>query len=277
MRFLSNTLLLIISFFLVSCSYQQGYVGNRLKSADRIAERNHFSKKLVKGGKFWLQTYQRVSDPSKPYIVYLEGDGLAFKDRYTISDDPTPLFPTVLRLAAMDTRANVIYIAKPCQYVMHMEGHVCHNIYWTDQRMSREIVNAMNEVIEEITNKHPIDLIGYSGGGGIATLISAQNPYVKSIITIAGNLDHRSFNKHHKAKQMIGSLNPIDYADKVKHIPQRHLSGGKDKIVPPFITNKYVKQSDSKCVHQEIIQNASHDKGWDEVWEYILSTPFGCQ
>ena len=276
MKYLSNILLLAFVLTISGCTSQHSFVGNRIRAAERIGERYHFTKRLVKGDRFWIQTYQKIIDPERPYVIYLEGDGLAFKNKYTISDDPTPVNPVMLRLAGLDPRPNVIYIARPCQYVLDMNEGVCTPDYWTYKRLSPEIVTAVNDVITKIVGKHPISLIGISSGGGMAVLIAARNPRVTSIITIAGVLDHATWTKYHNVRPLLGSLNPIDYVSKVTKIPQMHWSGGKDKVIPPFIADEFVRAAQSPCVHQEIIQDATHTMGWEKVWEYVLSNPARC-
>ena len=261
-------------FLLTACAGHE----SRQKSANMVAEHSGFKGDVIKAGEFWLQTYQKVSNPALPYTVYIEGDGFAFRDKWHISPDPTPTRPMLLELATQDYRSNVIYIARPCQYEpINMDLH-CNNSYWTVKRMSDEVVNSINVAINKLTHNQPVDLIGYSGGGGIAVLIGARNHHIRSIITIAANLDIVAFNQYHNVRPMVGSLNPIDVASKVKNIPQTHYTGGGDTIVPSFIADKFVQAADSSCVKQEIIPDVSHDgNGWKKNWNYILSTPVTCQ
>jgi len=277
MKYLSRINLLftvIICALLSSCGSS---IPLRIVDSDYVGKSNNFTKRLVKGGDFWLTTYQRINNKNLPYVFYIEGDGLAFNSRYSISDNPTPTRPMLLKLAALDDRPNVVYVARPCQYTDVKLNPKCNNqSYWTDSRMSNDVVLSINEVIEALNNSRPFSLVGFSGGGGIAVLIAARNKNVKDIITLSGNLDHVSFNRHHNAKPMLASLNPIDYAAKISKIPQLHVSGGDDKVVPPFIADKYVKASNSICVHQTIFNTAKHQKGWEELWKYILSMPLTC-
>ena len=254
-------------FLLTSCA----------PSAKLIAEKHHFTDQAVKGGKFLLQTYQKVTNPSLPYAIYIEGDGLAFKNKRTISDDPTPIHPVMLSLAVLDTRPNVVYLARPCQYLLEENRAVCDYHYWTSKRMSEDSVAAMNDAINTISHGRPIDLIGYSGGGGVAILVAARNPSVRSIITVAGNLDHVTFNQYHHVPPMKDSLNPIDYALKVNNIPQLHLSGQNDKIVPTLIAKKFVEATNSTCAYQEIVANTTHQEGWGKIWSSIFKKVFICK
>jgi dienelactone hydrolase len=262
--------ILILALFLSGC---KGY--NR--DLESIEKFSHFEKVLVKGGDFWITTYQKISNKNKPYVFYIEGDGSAFNGKYRVSSNPTPKSHLLIDLAAMDERPNVVYIARPCQYTpMHLNP-TCNSKYWTNKRLSDDSVQSLNDVINSINNNHnKFSLVGYSGGGGVAVLIAARNHMVKDIITIAGNLDIVAFTGHHKVTPMIGSLNPIDYAWEVRNIPQLHVSGGKDTIVPPFIANKFVQKASSNCVKQMIFQNTTHWKGWDIIWKDLYKTPVLC-
>lgn len=242
-----------------------------------IGSMHKFEKQLVKGGDFWITTYQKTTNKSLPYVFYIEGDGRAFNGKYKVSNNPTPKSRLLIELAAMDDRANVVYIARPCQFTpMDLNPKCSTTAYWTSKRLSDDSVESINQVINQVNNGRPFSLIGYSGGGGIATLVAARNSLVKDIITISGNLDHKKFTQHHNVDPMVYSLNPIDYAKKINHIPQLHLSGGKDTIIPPFIADNYVQESDSSCVRQRIFPNKTHYKGWKDVWKYILDLPLVC-
>lgn len=269
-----NIILILIGLvFLSACAPNHS---TRLKVADAIAAKNGFKSKIVKGGKFWIHTYQKILDPNLPYVFYIEGDGFAFKNKFTISEDPTPRNPVILKLAASDYRSNIVYIARPCQYLEEASRTNCDNTYWTRKRLAPEVIDAMNDVIKNISGRQPIDLVGYSSGGGVAVLIASRNDNVRSILTIAGLLDHRLFTQHHRVLDMIGSLNPVDVAYKNRNIPQLHLSGGRDIVVRPFIVDSYVQASKSACVRHEVIPGASHNNGWNHIWQNILNTPLRC-
>lgn len=273
-HFKNLLLSLILITFISGCT---GTFTTRYRMADALAEKNGFQSKIMKGGRFWLQTYQKITDSKLPYVVYLEGDGFAFKNKFAISDDPTPLRPTVLKLAVSDYRSNVIYVARPCQYVGAGVRDSCDNAYWTRKRLAPEVIDSINEVIKNIAQDHPIDLVGFSSGGGAAVLVASRNDNVRSIITIAGLLDHKLFTEHHRVLDMIGSMNPIDVANKISNIPQIHLSGGRDTIIRPSIADAFIKASNSKCIRHEIIPDATHNRGWQKVWGNIINNPPTCR
>lgn len=272
MKFLSNIVLLAIAALTLQSCQTITYGQNPAT----IGELYGFQKVLVKGGDFWLTTYQKITNEHKPFVFYIEGDGAAFNGKYRVSRNPTPRRQMLIKLAAMDDRPNVVYIGRPCQYTPMELNPKCTMQYWTDKRLSDDSVQSMNDVINSINNSHKFSLIGFSGGGGIAVLIAARNYMTKDIITIGGNLDIVAFTTYHNVTPMIGSLNPIDYAQQVKHIPQLHISGGKDTIIPPFIADKFVQKASSSCVKQQIFEDISHNHGWEKVWEYIYNQPVRC-
>ena len=263
-----------ISFTLSGCKLTS-IDGNPLTSGKLY----QFERTLVKGGDFWITTYQKITDNSKPYVFYIEGDGAAWAGKYRVSHNPTPRKQMFIKLAAMDYRPNVVYIARPCQYTPMKLNPKCtaQGGYWTDKRMSDDSVESLNEVINKINNNQKFSVVGFSGGGGIAVLIAARNNKIRDVLTIAANLDHAAFTYHHNVTPMIGSLNPINYAYDVRHIPQLHISGGKDDIIPPFIADKFVKAVGSNCAKQRIFPAVSHNKGWERIWDYVLrNEPIRC-
>lgn len=275
MKYRSKSLLALITCVILSSCVTNDFTKHRV--AEHFAQEHGFKKELVYGGHFWITTFQRITSHNLPYVFYIEGDGEAFKNRYTISDDPTPRSTMLLQLASMDRRPNVVYVARPCQYTPMELNNSCNHTYWSDKRMSEDSIHSLNEVITKLSSGQLVDLIGFSGGGGVAVLVAARNKQVRSIITVAANLDHVNFNKYHRVRPMIGSLNPIDYAKKVRSIPQIHLSGGQDKVVPAFIADDFVKAAANPyCVKREIISNATHLKNWDKDWLYILNIPLKC-
>jgi len=268
-------IIFLVSVFLSGCSTTYD-VASRVKHSQDIASQNNFKQQLVKGGDFVLTTYQRITDRNLPFVFYIEGDG-HLADGAVNSDNPTPANPMLLKLATMDKRPNVVYIARPCQYTPLEMNPKCINDYWLDKRMGQEVLNSINEVINTLNNGQKFSLVGFSGGGGLTILIASQNSNVKDIITIAGNLDTEKFDKHHNYRgYLVKSLNPINYAKQVNNIPQLHLSGMDDKVIPLFIAELYVKDSNSSCVKHKIFPNILHTQGWDKVWSSVLDMPLNC-
>jgi pimeloyl-ACP methyl ester carboxylesterase len=174
-------------------------------------------------------------DHDGPVDVYIEGGGLAWRSKSEPSMDPTPRHALGLALATADWGANVVYIARPCQFTPMTMNPRCGVAYWTGKRFAPEVVAALGQAIDQVAAGRTIHLIGYSGGGALAVLVAARHFDVASIRTVAGNLDHDEVNRFHGVSPMPDSLNAIDVAGAVTAVPQIHFSGGDDTVVPAAI------------------------------------------
>ncbi|MCP4392993.1 MAG: alpha/beta hydrolase [Alphaproteobacteria bacterium] len=271
-------LVLFLTFMVCGCASLE----KRYAKVSRVAEKNGFTYVEIPSDPFILTGYYKFNSPSKPLHVYIEGDGFAWVNRRTISNNPTPRDPLVLRLAALDKADNIIYIARPCQYVTPAKNPQCNNHkYWTSHRFASEVISSVSNAITfglEKAKASSIHLVGYSGGGAVAVLVAAVRKDVKSIITVAGNLDHEILNEKANVSTLTGSLNAVDAAKDVRHIPQIHFVGAKDKIVPKFVSESYLENSGAGgCVAIHLVPNASHHKGWEQLWPSLLNIAHPCE
>jgi len=268
-RFLRNFILLAFPALLAGCVTLAGNI-----NADRIADSAAFDKSFLQTKDFTLTTYYHFNRPGEPLNIYIEGDGRAWLTRSQLSKDPTPQNPLVLNLAALDSSANVAYLARPGQYT-ETGMPLCDPVYWSNKRFAEEVVSSIDEAINQLCFKsksNKINLIGYSGGAAIAVLIAARRNDVISIRTIAGNLDSEAITRYHHVSPLIGSLNPIEAADEIKDIPQRHFIGAHDKVVPSTVAQAFVsREGDKDYKRITIIEEATHTKGWCEHWKELLS------
>lgn len=243
-----------------------------MNKADNLATSAHLQPIVCNTRLFAIQGYQRIKPCATSLVVYLEGDGAAWNNRHTIASEPTPRNPIALQLAALDPADNILYLARPCQY---LTGPTCTKKYWTSHRYSPEIKQAINQAITEVTDRYPITnitLIGYSGGGVLASLIAAQRTDVTGIITIAANLDIDFWTKLHHVTPLWGSENPCTYAEELQHIPQIHIIGGNDDIVPVEVVKSYLHCLPTKLnTTITVIPNLSHNSRWEEKWPEILT------
>lgn len=266
---------------LASCSTMA--VESRFETAKRIASPVHMHKRLIPAERFELTAYERIHDRTGGEVnLYIEGDGIAWVSRRRWSLDPTPLDPTALRLAAADKAQNVIYLARPCHYSKLVDNSSpCHRDYWTNKRYAPEVLVAYNEALNNIKRRHNItgfNLVGYSGGGTVASLLAAERDDVKTLRTVAGNLDHKAHSKFHNVTILHNSLNPPDYAKKLRDIPQRHFIGTKDKIVPDYVFNSYKSAlGKNACLKSTYVAEVSHDEGWTQRWPALMNEPVDCK
>ena len=223
---------------------------------------------------FTLTSYERLQGPAKDIHVYIEGDGHSWRSKYKLSSNPTPKNPLALKLAMIDPHSHVVYLARPCQYTPLAKDLKCDPKYWSSHRFAPEVIQAMNTALDNIKEKNhnaSFTLIGYSGGGGLAVLIAAQRKDIKELITVAGDLDHKSLNQYHHLSALSHSLNPIECASQLKHLPQKHLSGEKDKVVPPWVAASFAQAVNApEKVSVKILPNVTHHAGWEEQWPIIL-------
>lgn len=251
---------------------------DRHAAADRIAEAAGFQTEVVRTRPFILLARTRLSSPGRPLTVYIEGDGLAWLSRRRLSGDPTPTDPVALRLAALDPGANVVHLARPCQYV---DDSACHARYWSSHRFSENVISAIDQAIEHFRKRigaPEVHLVGYSGGAAVAVLVAARRKDVASLRTVAGNLDPEALNRHFGVTPLTGSLNPADHAAALSQIPQHHFVGRDDRVVPAFVADGFaMKAGDTRCIRISTIDGVSHQSGWPERWQMLLSLPVACR
>lgn len=220
-----------------------------------------FQYQEINAGAFRLASWQRISDPAGVYKIYIEGDGHAFDSRGRATDDPTPRADLVRRLAMADPDPNIVYLARPCQYI---KGEICAQRHWTTARFAPEIIFAIHDAVRKITGKNPVVLIGYSGGAQVAGLItvSKQGLNVRKIITIAGNLDHEAWTRYHKLPPLNESMNLDSYRRQFAAVKQVHYVGENDDIIPPRLVKEFVENNAAVIV----VRGADHASGWEKYF-----------
>ncbi len=239
--------------------------------------------------------WERVSFDASPFVltgfhkpiegqsatlhVYIEGDGKAFDIKGRPTTDPTPSKPTVFNMAYNDPAANVLYLARPCQFSLQEKPKNCPERVWTSHRFSQEVIHSTNKAItlfKDKTKTTKIILIGYSGGGAVAALAAAHREDVAHLVTVAAALDHNRWMDYFKLPSLSGSLNPIDYAGKLTTLPQTHFIGLKDKVMPRGIADSYIaalkRKGGTKAPPITLIEEPyfDHQCCWAKEWQRLL-------
>ncbi len=215
-----------------------------------------------------LLGFSRFQKESEALVIYIEGDGQAWRTRHQPSEDPSPRPPLALELATLDPSPSVAYIARPGQFTGGIQARNCNIPLWTSHRFSQEVVDAMNQAIEMAKKRAKakrIHLVGYSGGGAIVMLVAAQRNDVTTIRTVAGNLDHDAWTAFHGVTPLFGSLNPALDTKETCTVKQTHYVGGKDKIIPLQIVHAFQTTSCPESIIQ-IVPEATHGDGWQTIW-----------
>ena len=239
-----------------------------LACVHKIVPPAEFVYKEIVTDTFNLYSYQKLNDTRKPVKIYIEGDGYAFNFQGLPSSDPTPKSAFLRNIAFSDYNENVVYLARPCQYILD-KNPICSKRHWSTARFAPETIRSTAEAIKQIAGNNEVVLIGFSGGAQIAGLVAALNPdiKVKKIITIAGNLDHLAWTEYHKLPPLSESLNLENYHKIFASIPQLHYVGKKDKNITIELVENFV-QDKSLIV---VVDKASHNYGWENIIPKIIS------
>ena len=224
---------------------------------------NDFVYKEIKTNTFKLASWQKITNPGGRFKIYIEGDGASFDAYGMPTKNPTPKSNLVRELAFGDYNENVVYLARPCQFV---KDELCSQRHWTTARFSPEVVTASYEAIKQIAQNNEVVLVGFSGGAQVAGLVSVVNEKlnVKKIITIGGNLDHLAWTTYHNLMPLVESLNLENYRNEFMKIEQKHYVGKKDKVIPMSLVYDFVKNDN--LIEQV---KASHNDGWDIIFDKI--------
>ncbi len=204
----------------------------------------------VKSNDYEIATYQKITKPKSDIHIYIEGDGRAFDAYGRPASDPTPRGTMMRDLAMRDKSANVVYMARPCQFIM---SSACSDTDWTDGRFSAKIIDSMATAIKKVAGRRKIVLIGYSGGAMVSGLVIEKYPNVpiKQWVTVAGVLDHAAWTNYFGDAPLTKSLN----LRKMPNVPAKHYIGEDDKVVP----NELSRRAIGKTGEIIVVPNAGHD------------------
>ncbi len=200
-------------------------------------------------GDFEIATFQKIEDSTNPIHIYIEGDGAAFDAAGRPRHNPTPRGRMVRQLAYNDTSPNVVYMARPCQFIM---SPACNPSDWTDGRFSENIIDSVAGAINQIAQNRPIILIGYSGGALVSGLVIERHPEinVRQWITIAGVLNHDDWTSYFGDSPLSASLN----LNGLPHVSQTHYVGEFDETVPYELSTKWTGGK-----NMIVVPGAAHD------------------
>ena len=209
--------------------------------------------------------------------VYLEGDGHAWATARQPSLDPSPKNLLMARLAFSDPTPS-LYLARPCQFV---SATACKPMMWTDRRFSPEVLNSLDQALDQIKQRlgnQDFELVGYSGGAALALLLASRRDDVAQVQTLAGNLSPRQWVELQQLSPLKGSLEPLDEHTRVAQIPQRHIVGNADRVVPPVLLERYQQAlGHPRCLQAVIVPGATHTDGLEQAWREWRNQPINCQ
>jgi pimeloyl-ACP methyl ester carboxylesterase len=226
---------------------------------------------LINGSSFRHRSFARL-DPraGSLLVVFVEGDGSPWVGGgRKIASDPTPRMPLALRLAAI-TPGSVLYLGRPCYFEPAMPAG-CSEELWTSARYSRRIVDSMASAAQSFAAAHRfsrIVLVGYSGGGTLATLMAPAMPSLAGLVSVAGNLDPDAWTRLHGYLPLDG-LNPALQPPLNPALSQWYLTGERDTNVPAQVNERYLRRVSPDRIWS--YPRFDHKCCWERLWPAIYA------
>jgi hypothetical protein len=257
-----------IALALVCCSETHD---GRWRDAAAIAGAAELVPRVVEAQRLPILSFERTGPPDRILTIYIEGDGRAWINPWQAASDPTPTDPVGLRLAAADPAQPLVYFARPCQYLAPAG---CVQRLWTDARLSPEIVDLYQSALDDAlrrTGSRRLGLVGYSGGGALATLVAERRHDVAWLVTIAANLDLAEWTRLEELAPMRQSLDPAADTSAIRALTQRHLVGADDRVVPPAVVQSFLRHLPaSGAARMTVIDGFDHVCCWADAWPRLL-------
>lgn len=232
----------------------------------QIAQKRELNYQVIETNQFQLAAITRAKTNlvhARIIRIYLEGDGIPWRNNRP-NINPTGQARLSLHLFLQDESATA-YLARPC-YEQEIMPASCTPERWTKGRYSETVVSTLIQAIEQIAPTGNIELVGYSGGGTLATLIAHRLSRVTGVLTLATNLDHDAWSEHHGSIPLTSSLNPLDDAPVVNG-SELHLFGSEDRIAPAALAAAYFEKHVAAV---GVIEGFTHHCCWVEQWPKIL-------
>jgi pimeloyl-ACP methyl ester carboxylesterase len=255
----------------------------RLQSATALAEAGGFERLDLSSEAFarpYLAAWARPGSVAGCVRVYLEGDGLSWASRRQPSPDPTPVDPVGLRLALADSsEATLVYLGRPCQYT-GTEDSSCRPILWTAGRYGEDALSAMNSgldaALDQIASSvDDLTLVGFSGGGVMAALLTARREDIDRLVTIAAPLDVDHWTREMQVSPLVLSGSPMWNVDLLRLVEQDHFIGLNDDRVPVSATQRFHAALGPQAPSRmHPIEDLGH-RDWPKRWNELLSTVSG--
>lgn len=258
-----------IALTLVCCSETRD---GRRQEAGAIASAGELAPHVIEAEGLPILSFERAGPPNRILPIYIEGDGRAWINPWQPSRDPTPTDPVGLRMAAADPSQPLVYLARPCQY---LTSAGCVQRLWTDARLSPEIVDLYQSALDNAlrrTGSRLLGLVGYSGGGALAALLAERRGDVAWLVTVAADLDLAEWARLEEFAPMSQSLDPAAEANSIRDLPQFHLVGARDRVVPPAVVQKFLRRiPNAAWAQMTVVPGFDHVCCWADAWPRLLA------
>ena len=255
-----RTLIALSIVLAAACSTPGGQLNDRaLQRGYQVVDVDTGSRALT----VYRSPHQEPGDGR--WHVYLDGDGTPWHRGRSPARDPTARNSLVLDLMDADSRPRLL-LHRPC-YGRRTLPENCTPALWTYARYSGTVVAEMDAALDILRDQwgvREIVLIGYSGGGTLGRLLAARREDVVALVTVAANLDHAAWTRHHGYQPLTSSLRVTDMPPLEAGILQWHLAGEEDAVVPPAVTRRGLARD--RHARLEIIPGFDHRCCWPAIW-----------
>jgi dienelactone hydrolase len=262
------------------CGCSAAELQQRQARAESLAGAYHWQARTIATDAFVLAAWLGPPQQNKEgaLTIYIEGDGFAWASRSRPSANPTPQRPLALELALRHPQGegNAAYLARPCQFVWETDLRGCTRAVWTHQRFSEAAVEASDRAIDRLKSDYGaarLTLVGYSGGGAIATLVAARRDDVVRLVTIAGVLDHALWTDSKHLSPLTGSLNPADAWAGLTGVAQIHYVGSTDEVIDVTLAESFRARFDNpEHIEIVVLEDFDHRCCWTDAWPRLAAS-----
>ena len=242
-----------------------------LERSAQIARDADWQASTLQAAGMHMRSYQQFTEEARSELlhVYLGGDGRPWLGGRYPARDPSGSNPLVLDLMRLDP-GPAVYLGRPCYHGL-AEHDYCEPALWTMGRYSEPIIDAMRHAIGQLLSRlqpRAVVLVGYSGGGVLALAIAEQLALPVYVVTLGGNLDVKAWTDYHGYLPLDGSRDPSRSPARYASIPQLHLQGAQDSVVPPATTLRYTAALPETAVL--LLPEADHRCCWSVPWKRLL-------
>ena len=208
-----------------------------------------------------------------PVMVVFEADGAAWRLRgYLPPSNPTPHRAVGAEIASALAHAfvknTVLYVGRHCQFVSpessSFQAQCLRNHLWTTGRFGEKVVQDMSWLLDTLKTDELGDqdrrliLIGFSGGGTLATLVAMRRSDAACLVTFAAPLDLAAWVAWHGLTPLTESLDPADALHALVRVRHRGFwFGGQDRVVPPAAFGR-LGLSDTLRAHLHVAEGFGH-------------------
>jgi pimeloyl-ACP methyl ester carboxylesterase len=235
----------------------------QITKADAVAAKQGYSKHFIQAGDFKLVVREPRRNRAVEIEIALFGDSINYwqSDRFGHRTYTTPgqgaLDDSGYYFDMADASRSIYILERPCFALTEKEEPKCSNPYWwTEGKYSDQVVQSLSRGISEIKNMSgatSVHLMGISSGGTLAVLIAASRDDIASIRTISAPLDVSEMLQHQsrmfgiRVGEKLDGANPIDVAARLARIPQMHVRGTRDEMIPQSTWDSF-KAKSGPCV-----------------------------